>query len=64
MNYSFYDFITIWKEKNERIFRGTSPSVEPLISVASLRITNWTSIRKEFVDINTSDIVFYCEACM
>lgn len=51
MNHSFYDSITIWKEKNERIFRGPSPSVEPLISAASLRITNWTSIRKEFVNI-------------
>lgn len=54
---------SIWKERNNRIFKGAS-SMQDLISMVFLRVAKWASIRKEFFNINVNDILFNYEECM
>ena len=60
----FAIFWSIWNERNERIFRGSSSSVIDLIDNVAFRIAKWASIRKEFTNIYLNDIIYNWEACM
>lgn len=56
---------TVWRERNERIFKSMSPSIiEKLASVVHLRIVKRALIRKEFGNITLNDILLNWEACM
>lgn len=54
----------VWREINERIFRGSLSTVDALISRVDLRIVKWSVIQKEFFNFNLNDILFNWEACM
>lgn len=56
---------TVWRERNERIFKSMSPSIiEKLALVVHLRIVKRALIRKEFGNITLNDILLNWEACM
>lgn len=59
----FAIILTIWKERNEKIFRD-SLSFTPLHSVTPIQIAKWVSIRKEFANCKINDILFNWETCM
>lgn len=49
---------SIWRERNDRIFRGTSISLADLISKVALTIEKWALIRKELPNLTLNDILF------
>lgn len=48
----------MWKERNERIFKGKKSSLKKIISIAMVRIAKWVAIRKNFANVNIDDILF------
>lgn len=38
---------SLWKERNDKIFRRVSSSVDDLLHVVTLRMEKWASSRKE-----------------
>lgn len=55
---------SIWKERNSRIFLGSSFSVANLISTVAIRIAKWALVRKEFSISSMDDNLSNWEACM
>lgn len=55
---------SIWKERNNRIFRVTSSILVDMISRVTFRIAKWSLIRKEFSNVNLDNILFNWEASM
>ena len=55
---------SIWRNRNDRIFRGSSSLSHELISRVALKITKWALVRKEYFNFNLNDILFNWEACM
>ena len=54
---------SIWRERNERILKGSSSSVARIILDVSLRNVRWILVRKEFDRFNMTDILSNWEAC-
>ena len=48
---------SIWKERNDRIFRGYSLSTIDLISKITFRIAKWALVRKKFSNFTFNDII-------
>eukprot|EP00268_Persea_americana_P068029 TRINITY_DN9427_c0_g3_i1.p1 TRINITY_DN9427_c0_g3~~TRINITY_DN9427_c0_g3_i1.p1 ORF type:complete len:256 (+),score=22.30 TRINITY_DN9427_c0_g3_i1:1157-1924(+) len=55
---------SIWKERNNRIFKGTFSSLSNLVDLITMRIAGWALIRKEFSNFSIDDITVNWEACM
>ena len=55
---------SIWKERNNRIFRGLSLTSAELISKITLAIAKWALDRKEFFNFCLYDILINWELCM
>lgn len=55
---------SIWGERNDGIFRGSSSSLANVIPKLALRIAKWALARKEFSNLTINDILFYWESCM
>ena len=48
---------SIWEERNYRIFNRKESAQEDLLTIVLYRITQWTSARKEFLDIKIDHIM-------
>lgn len=59
----FAIILTMWKERNEKIFRE-SLSLKPLHSMTAIQIAKWVLIRKESAIRKINDILFNWETCM
>ena len=55
---------SIWKERNDRIFRSSSFSTVGLTSEVAFGIAKWALIRKEFSKLTFDDILLNWGACM
>lgn len=60
----FANLWSIWNERNDLIFWGSSMSSADLASRIALRVAKWVMVRKEFSNFNLNDILFNWEACM
>lgn len=54
---------SIWKERNERIFRAKSTSINALIEVVVLRVVKWLLYGNELVDVKLNNILHNWSAC-
>lgn len=52
-----------WKERNERIFRAKSTSINALIEVVVLRVVKWLLYGNELVDVKLNNILHNWSAC-
>ena len=55
---------SIWRERNDRIFKGVSSSLLVLINRISMRIAKWALIRKKCCNFSLNDILLNWEVCM
>lgn len=55
---------SIWGERNDGIFWGSSSSLANVILKLALRIAKWALARKDFSNLSLNDILFYWESCM
>lgn len=49
---------SIWKERNERIFRSMSYSLEELLHAMLLRLAKWVLFRKEFKNLKLDNMLY------
>lgn len=49
---------SIWKERNNSIFKRKEVSRDTLVSSMVLRIAKWASIRKELSDFDIDKIIY------
>ena len=50
----------VWKERNERIFRNSTSSLEGLVSKVIFSIAKWALVRKDFRNLN---VLHACMGC-
>ena len=55
---------SIWKERNNKVFKGTFSSLTNLIDLITMRIARWALIRKEFSNSSIDDITVNWKTCM
>lgn len=48
----FAIFWSVWKERNNRIFRGSLLTVEDLSQIVVVQVAKWASFKKEFDTLN------------
>lgn len=60
----FMVFLSIWKEKNKRIFRGAHSSLEELFTSVNLRISKRAKVRKELLIFSVDNILLNWKACL
>lgn len=60
-------FSILWsvqKERNDKIFRGVSLSVDDILHVVTLRMAKWASLRNEFDSLKVEGILHNWEASL
>ena len=48
---SFAIIWSIWKEKNDRIFKGFQATVEGIVPLVTLYLSNWLLCKKQFPNL-------------
>lgn len=54
----------VWKERNDRIFKGVATFVEDIMPIVFLRLAKWSCSRSEFDCNRVDDILYYWEATL
>lgn len=55
---------SIWKERNDKIFREAATATANLTSMVFSGIAKWASARKEYANLTSNDILFNWEVCL
>lgn len=56
--------LSIWKERDDRIFRGASSTVDDLMSFLVLRVAKWASSSTKSNDLHVDGILYKWEASL
>lgn len=54
---------SIWKERNDRVFRDFL-HVDALLLVVDLGVAKWLLVRKEFINVKIDEVIHNWQACM
>ena len=53
---SFAIIWSIWKERNDRIFKASQTAVEDIVPLVTLRLSKWLLCKKEFSNLKLDDV--------
>ena len=60
----FSNLRSIWKERNDTVFKRKELTLENLISTAGLRVAKWASVRKDCSGLKIENILHNWEPCL